>query len=292
MTELGVTPWKRFGHDRLYVTAADGTQIGYWDNLTSTAHAEYPEQARLIVEAVAAWSERPTAEETATAGGEAAPESDHLVLPDQEVEPPTWVDLAANKPGAEARAQATALKEAAPFRTFLARAFNVKTDERAWRIGADGEKEVARQLRKLGPQWRVIHAIPVGNRGSDIDHLVIGPTGVFTINTKTHPDARIWVHGDTIKVNGHNQPYVRNARHEAERAGRLLTRETGISTTVRGIVVFYGVRGGFTIKSQPEDVHVTTRREVAAWIRNRQRWLTDERIDTLYEAARRSTTWT
>ncbi|MBG6212216.1 hypothetical protein RCH23_000129 [Cryobacterium sp. CAN_C3] len=41
-------------------------------------------------------------------------------------------------------------------------------------------------LSKLGPEWTVLHAVPVGSGSSDIDHVVIGPAGVFTINTKNH----------------------------------------------------------------------------------------------------------
>jgi hypothetical protein len=103
----------------------------------------------------------------------------------------------------------------------------VHTNERAWRLGAAGEIRVGVQLDKLtrrDPRWHTLHSVPVGTRGSDIDHVVIGPGGVFTINTKHHPGAEIWVGGDTVLVNGVRQAYVRNSRHEAERAGRLLSR--------------------------------------------------------------------
>jgi hypothetical protein len=44
--------------------------------------------------------------------------------------------------------------------------------------------------RKLGQKAalgrHVLHAVPVGDRGSDIDHVVIGHGGVYTVNTKTH----------------------------------------------------------------------------------------------------------
>ena len=43
-------------------------------------------------------------------------------------------------------------------------------------IGADGEEKVATQLAKAAkkdPRWRFLHAIPVGDRGSDIDHVIV-----------------------------------------------------------------------------------------------------------------------
>jgi hypothetical protein len=114
-------------------------------------------------------------------------------------------DLAARRGGAEAREQAVALRQAAPVRTFLARMLRVPTDERAWRVGADGEEKVAAQLVKLiqrDTRWRVLHAIPVGDRGSDIDHLVIGPGGIYSLNAKHHPGAKVWVGGNTFMANG------------------------------------------------------------------------------------------
>jgi len=96
-----------------------------------------------------------------------------------------------------AREQAIAVKHAAPVRTLLVRVLNVHTDERAWRIGADGEEKVAARLDKLvkkDPLWRFLNAIRVGENGSDIDRLVIGPGGVFTCNSEHHP------HGSSVLV--------------------------------------------------------------------------------------------
>jgi hypothetical protein len=50
---------------------------------------------------------------------------------------------------------------------------------------------LAVRLPRLADQWRVRHAVPIGDKGSDIDHVVIGPGGVFTINAKHHPDSAI-----------------------------------------------------------------------------------------------------
>ena len=204
-----------------------------------------------------------------------------------------YEDLAARRAGAEAREQAVALREAAPVRTFLARVLMVHTDERAWRIGADGEEKVAAQLDKLirrDPHWRVIHAIPVGDRGSDIDHLLIGPGGIYTLNAKHHPGAKIWVAGNTFMVNGQRQPYLRNSRHEAQRASKLLTAATGQQVSVTGVVVPIGA-DDFVIKQPPVDVQVINRIRLVKWLRARPETLDPSVVETVFEAARRPTTW-
>lgn len=78
---------------------------------------------------------------------------------------PQWEDLSVRRAGTMAREQAAALKDAAPVRALLARMFGVHTEERAWRIGADGEEKVAVRLAKLAQKdgrWRYLHAIPIG----------------------------------------------------------------------------------------------------------------------------------
>ena len=55
---------------------------------------------------------------------------------------------------------------------------------RRWQHGAAGERLVARRLRRLPRTWTVLHDIDRG-RGN-IDHIAIGPHGVFTIETKLH----------------------------------------------------------------------------------------------------------
>ena len=169
----------------------------------------------------------------------------------------------------------------------------VHTDERAWRLGADGEELVGRVLQRLvakGGPWRVIHSIPVGTRGSDVDHVVIGPAGVFALNTKHHPRGRIWVRGDTLLVNGGRQPYVRNSRHEAERAARLLTAACGFPVQVTGVVVPVNA-SDVVVKQAPVGVHVVNRRRLSRWLRRQVSVLDAETIDAIYDAARRPSTW-
>jgi len=170
----------------------------------------------------------------------------------------------------------------------------VHTDERAWRIGADDEEAVATRLARLGPEWRVLHAVPVGNRGSDIDHVGIGPAGVFTVNAKHHPKASVWVGADKFMVNGQCQSYVRNSRHEAQRASRLLTTACGFPVTAIRLIAVMGAREGFTVREQPPggDIHVVTRRGVDRWLSRRPVGvLGAEQVKAVHEQARRWVTW-
>jgi Nuclease-related domain len=283
--KLTVNRWRRWGKDRLYVTTADGeTTVGWWDLLTEEGHPETPEQMLALEAAVQAWK-----------GENSSAQSPAIVAPEPEPQPVPrpWIDLATNRPGAEAREQAMAAREAAPVKTLLARALGVHTDERAWRIGADGEEKVAAQLAKVAKKdarWRFLHAIPVGDRGSDIDHLVIGPGGVFTVNAKHRPGAKIWVSGDTFTVNGHRQPYIRNSRQEADRAAKLLTEACGFPVYVEGLIVAVNA-DDVTVKKQPTGVQVLPRMHVAQWLLRHGDVLTGDALDVIFEAARRSTTW-
>jgi hypothetical protein len=202
-------------------------------------------------------------------------------------------DLADRRPGDAAREQARLAREAAPVRSVLTRLLQVHTAERAWRLGAEGEVLVAAQLLKLGKRdsrWHVLHSLPVGDNGADIDHLVIGPGGVFALNAKHHPRARIWVGGDVLMVNGSRQPYVRNSRHEVARAGRLLTAACGFPVTVTGVVVPVNA-DDITIKRSPGDVHVVNRRRLRRWLRRQPEVLDGATADAIFGQARRATTW-
>lgn len=111
----------------------------------------------------------------------------------------------------------------------------------------------------------MIHAVPVGNKGSDIDHVLIGHGGVFTINAKHHPKAKIWVGGNTFLVDGHKTQYIRNSRYEAARAAKLLTEACGFPVHVEGLIVTVNATD-VIIKNNPDGVHVTWRKNLADWV--------------------------
>jgi hypothetical protein len=276
---ITVERWRRYGNDRLYVTGSDAAKVGWIDMVARVVHPESASETDLLEGVLEDWDGRVV--EVATPSTQPATPAE------------SWTDLALTGAGDAAREQAVAAREAAPARTLLARVLRVHTDERAWRLGADGEESVARGLAKLqkkDPRWHVLHAIRVGARGADIDHLVIGPGGVFSINAKNHPRKKVWVGGDTLMVNGARQPYVRNSRHEAARASRMLTSACGFDVKVSGVIALVNV-DDVTIKKAPEDVAICTRMQLKRWLLRRPETLRIEQIEAIFEAARRSTTW-
>jgi hypothetical protein len=65
--------------------------------------------------------------------------------------------------------------------------------------GATGEEHVGSLLEELeAGGWRVIHDVTLGH--GNVDHILIGPAGVFTVETKSHPGpVRVGrVHGRTL----------------------------------------------------------------------------------------------
>lgn len=55
-----------------------------------------------------------------------------------------------------------------------------------WNSGADGEEAVVRVLNNLDSSFRVVHDVVLPGDRQNIDHVVIGPSGVWVIETKNH----------------------------------------------------------------------------------------------------------
>jgi len=142
----------------------------------------------------------------------------------------------------------------------------------------------------MGHEWVAIHGIPIGNRGSDIDHLVIGPSGVYTINAKRHIGAKIFAGGGSIRVSGQPTQYVRNAQYEAERVAKKLAAVVGAPLQVTPTVVIVDAAEVNYGKKAPV-VAVMSPARLPRWLRRGPRSLSREQVVTLSEAAARLSTW-
>jgi hypothetical protein len=103
--------------------------------------------------------------------------------------------------------------------------FRPSPDAVAWRRGAAGERRTARLLDPLERHgWAVLHDLAVPASRANIDHLLIGPGGVFVVDSKHYrgrlrldPSGRLW-HGRYSLA-----PALRAVDFEADQAARVLT---------------------------------------------------------------------
>lgn len=153
-----------------------------------------------------------------------------------------------------------------------------------------GELEVARRLGALGPEWVVQHSVPVGSGSSDLDHLVIGPAGVFTINTKHHRRQHVWVGAKRILVNGQRTDHLRNAAHEARRTSKLLTSAARMPVEVTPIVAIVGAKR-MKVRERPSEVVVLREVELVRWLRRRAVVLSAEVVGRVAEVAAEPAAW-
>jgi hypothetical protein len=184
-------------------------------------------------------------------------------------------------------------REGVPPRSFLGRVFGadpLSPDNYPWYKGALGEIAVGRVLERLGPEWTVLHAVPVGTGASDIDHVLIGPPGVFTLNTKNHAGQSVWVASLTLMVAGKKQRHLHNAIYEAARAAKLLTRGANETVEVTGVVVVVAPKS-MTVRERPSGVAVVTDRQLLRWLNGRPNILTPGQIAVITAAAVRPGMW-
>ncbi|WP_457962602.1 NERD domain-containing protein [Arthrobacter sp. D1-29] len=180
-----------------------------------------------------------------------------------------------------------------PPRTTLQRIFGaspLSPDTWPWYKGALGEIAVGKILERLGREWLVLHAVPVGTGSSDIDHILVGPAGVFTVNTKNHSGQSVWVAGRTFMVAGQKTRHLYNAEHEAERASRLLSTAVGTAVDVVGIVVVVNPKS-LTVKTRPKQVAVLTDTQLLGWLNRCRRELPPEEVAQIASAAVLPGTW-
>ncbi|MEV5882956.1 nuclease-related domain-containing protein [Streptomyces sp. NPDC052020] len=99
-----------------------------------------------------------------------------------------------------------------------------------------GERVTGRRLDRLrGRGWYTLHAIQ-WTSGADIDHLAIGPAGVFSINSKRHRGKSVWYGDAAITVNGVAQRHIAVSQSEARRVSRALSRRCGLVVRVRPVI--------------------------------------------------------
>ncbi len=176
--------------------------------------------------------------------------------------------------------------QAAPLWNLVVRALGVRPAERSSAVRATSEERVGRELAKLPAGW---HAVRIGDRSSEIDHVVIGPRGVFALTIKHHPAATVCVYEQGLWIDGRSTVYLHNSRCNAKRAAQLLTTACAMPVEVHAALVFVDP-AKLTPKGTPADVHITTLRTIRTFLMQQPRRLTPTQVDHIYTVARNGVT--
>jgi hypothetical protein len=265
---LVVQRWQRNGQHRLYVKDTDTrAQLGYYDVRTGRLSVKDDARSYEIVDVL-----RPFLSGSVPAGLQ------HL-MPQY---PATSAELLAETEGHET------------FSASTPRAKHRGTRRLApWARGSKGERVVARRLARLGRDgWDVLCAVQE-HGGREVEHLVIGPPGVFTISTLHHRGARIRVGSQVVWVDDAIREYLRNARFQAAAVTRRLGPALGGATAVPVIPVlaFVGAALIDTHDGHP-DVLVVAGERLDAELRDCRGSLSLPERDRIVTAAHRVGLWT
>ncbi|RST11609.1 NERD domain-containing protein [Streptomyces sp. WAC05374] len=262
MTALRVTPAGPGGRHRLRVSLPDGRDIAWYDrdsgriSLLSEAYED---------EVVAALAPYVTGE--VSIGPPSVPTASDLARlslhPDD--------DLAPNRPGEALHAAL----DGAPAR-------RLRKDPRPAELAA--HQRVGDALDGLDAAgWRVLHCVPLPG-GARIDHLAIGPAGVFAVRTLAARGRRVRIAGPYAATGrGEPEPHLRWARRAADRAAHAL------ATAVRPVLAVADP-GRLEVPPAPDGVRVLRDGEIPSLARLGA-VLKPVDVEALYATARDRRTW-
>ncbi|WHP16888.1 NERD domain-containing protein [Cellulomonas sp. ES6] len=308
---LIVRRWRRYGADRLYVTADTGAPLGSVDLTTGQV-----ESARSAGSALGgagldgAGLEDVGLEDVVRGAAQAYLRADlpELVVPASAVLPSPPVPPVTPRPhgrraagepsaaagaasrGASAGSVPTAASDAPAGGRH--RAADLVRPHPAGDEQTAGEPLAERLDRLVLAGWHVLPAVPVGRQGSVVPYLLVGPAGAFAVAERpagAPGGEQLVLDGRHLSADGHGVPDLRDIRLTAARAGSLLRAAVGSPVGVRGVLV---VHGPVTVRSPAAvDALVVGRDEVPDVLEDLPvRW-TRGRVDAVAAVARRRSTW-
>jgi hypothetical protein len=166
----------------------------------------------------------------------------------------------------------------------------------AWQKASAAERKTERQLRALAKNgYQVLHAraVPRDDEGvSDgrIDHLVIGPSGVYAIDSEKW-DKRLPVrtlsHRKLFHGPVNKKDRLDEARWEADQASKIISAQVGFEVPVQPSVAIYGPAIPWKVM-RVRDVDVYSGGRAKSYLRRRSTILTTTDVERITQAAEES----
>lgn len=159
------------------------------------------------------------------------------------------------------------LQSSIPRKSFFARLFGRPSVPRSLRTQyrvARGDVAVIDVLTQLGPDWLVRTCEPAG--GSGIEHIVVGPAGIFCMVVRHQLGGAIWIDGGVLLADGERQSHLRDAEFSAVRLTQVMSDAVGSRVDVTPCLVLLGTRS-VTVAKPPKRVAVMTSRDIRTWLK-------------------------
>jgi hypothetical protein len=224
---------------------------------------------------------------------------------------PVSASLRGRVPGQVAIRDIVAAQREVRTRSFAAKLFGISpltsSTRRLYRA-ALGEVVVGEMLDQLGPQWDVLHVVPVQDDDPDvgdlaggtedgadvtakqIDHLLIGPPGVFAVTTENYPGQEVRVSDDDVTIAGRPVNDVAIARRLADSASDRLSSAAHRHVPVEPIIVTVGSTKLF-VREQPMGVTVVDSKHLVRLLTRLSRSLAGAEVAFISDLADRDSTW-
>jgi len=263
-----VRRYRKGAIDRLYVEDAEGITYGWADTATGEIHVQVPASEARIEAALNAWANS---------------------YPEE--------DLAAHPPGRSTEHLAAAWQAEIDALEDDRRTLDDMLSEAIYQRdqyakGHSGELRIGLRLNALYSRgWGILHAIPLYDGRADIDHILVGSGGVWTVNAKAHGPLDIRVMGDRVTVGRSYVDHVPSARHEANVVSRILTAN-GFNVRVQGAVAIDQAPGaGLHIIEAPPDVVIDDVEDVVNAIVASEGLIDQDTVNRVFALLRHRSVW-
>ncbi len=206
---------------------------------------------------------------------------------------PTSSSLRGRVPGQAAMSALVETQLRLPRRHVIARIFGrspLTASTRSLYRAALGELVVGDALDHLGREWDVLHVVPLEAEAALIDHLVIGPPGVFTLMTENYPGQEVRVAEGVLLVAGHQFDDILLARRLADSAAELLTAAAGRIVSVQPVIVVVSPTR-LVLREEPSEVTVVASRHLLRWLTMLERTIPGPEVAFVSDIAERDRTW-
>jgi len=157
-------------------------------------------------------------------------------------------------------------------------AFSKRRTTEAWRRGALGEQATARFLEPLeAAGYVVLHDRRIPGSRANIDHVVVGPSGVWVIESKNW-SGKVSIKGSRLLRNGRNEARaLEEANREAEVVRAVLREE---QLPVRPVLCIHGaaIDVGWFSSSRVDGVRICSGRRLRKLIEGERSVLGSDRV--------------